>query len=533
MSQQPEHRADTTESHDLDLSQIEKRDSQLWWLAISIIVLLTIAVTAVDTYPMFSGQEGWRSGLGLDNVNNVTIRLSLIVASFLICTYFRECARALLRMNRALVNDLKAGRTAMERKTVELSRMKQLSDVLMSRQDLSSALDIALQMATEVIGADTASVMLMDESRETLRIVAARGISEEIIKETRIKVGEGFAGIVASEGEPIILDSDDMDDRLRALAHRSKTVRSAIICPIKVDGLVRGVINVTNRQDGGKYTKDNLNTVATLAQQASMVIQKIELYEHLELQVVKLQEALDELSRTQNELVQAEKLGCIGQLAGGIAHEINNPLHVMLGRAELMLMNMSDDAPGRRDVQILYDQSERLAKIVQNLLRFARKGDTLSHRRVSIDQVLRDTLELIESQMTTYNIDVVHNHCEGPCDIWGNSGELQQVFLNIILNAYHAMKPSGGRIEISTQIVAQNVEVLFSDTGPGIEPEHLSHLFEPFFTTKAEGEGAGLGLSVSYGIVQAHGGRLEVESNVGAGATFKVVLPPTQVEIAA
>ncbi|MDO8682008.1 MAG: GAF domain-containing protein, partial [Armatimonadota bacterium] len=389
-----------------NLTQIEKRDNQLWWLAITIIILLTFTVTAVDTYPIIGAKGGLRLSLtDLGNVNGVTLRLSLIVSAFLICTYFRECARTLLSMNRKLIVDLEAQKAAMERKNLELSRMKQLSDVLMTSQDLNSALEVALRMATEVIGADAASIMLLDDTRRYLRIVAARGLPDEVVRETRIKVGEGLAGLVAQEGEPMILDSDNLDDKQRPLAHRTTSVLSAIICPIKVEGEIRGVINVTNRRDGAKYTMDNLNIVATLAQQASMVIQKIELYQNLEMQVIRLRETLEELNHTQAELIQAEKLACIGQLAGGIAHEINNPLHIMLGRAEMLLESMAENTQDRKDVQILYDQSERLALIVRNLLRFARRSATNAYSQVKVNEIIAQTLDLVERQMVTDNIE--------------------------------------------------------------------------------------------------------------------------------
>lgn len=512
---------------------IERRNSQLWWLAITVIIVLTITVTAVDTYPML-GNGSLKINLdNISNVNGVTVRLSLILAVLLICTYFRECARSLLKLNRRLVTELQEQRQAMERKNLELSRMKQLSEVLMTRQDLKSALDVALQMATEVVGADTASIMLIDEETQELMIVAAKGLRDDVLRETRIKIGEGLAGLVAQEGEPQILNSDDLDERLKPLAHRTSTVTSAVIMPIKVEDRVRGVINVTNRRDGDRYNRDDLNTIATLSQQASLVIQKIELYESLEQQVARLSQALVELSKTQAELLQADRLASIGQLAGGVAHEINNPLHIMLGRAEMLLDTIPEDSPGRRDVQILYDQAERLSKVVRNLLKFARRGSQGDMGFVDVNTVIAETVELIEKQMTCDNIGISCRLDHALPRVEGSAGELQQVFLNIMLNAYQAMRSTGGKLQIISRKSDNNVEVIFSDTGPGIAKENQSRLFDPFFTTKPEGEGSGLGLSVSYGIVQAHGGRIDVKSKPGDGARFTVVLPMSQTAMAA
>jgi signal transduction histidine kinase len=517
-----------------DLGQVEKRDGQLWWLAITIIVLLTVTVTAVDTYPLYRALRALGINMGnISSINGITVRLSLIVSSFLICTYFRECARSLLRLNRRLVSDLEDQKAAMANKNVELARMKQLSEVLMTQQDLGSALEIALQMATEVVGADRASIMLLDEETQTLRIVAAKGLPDDVVRETRINVGEGLAGLVAQQGEPLVLNNDDLDDRLRAMAHRTDKVRSAVITPIKVEGRVRGVINVTDRRDGGNYDRDDLGTITTLSQQASMVIQKIELYDNLEQQVAMLSEALDQLHRTQAELIQSERLACVGQLAGGVAHEINNPLHIMLGRAEILLDAIPEGSPDRRHAQILCDQVERLAKVVKNLLRFSRRGSQGETDSADINDIVEQTLELIERQMVCNNISVSFSKDTALPPLTVNAGELQQVFLNMMLNSFQAMKPSGGSLEIVTRANDGNVEVIFSDTGPGIASENIAHIFEPFFSTKPEGEGSGLGLSVSYGIVQGHGGQIDVESRPGFGARFTISLPLPQAALAA
>ncbi|MDO8682035.1 MAG: ATP-binding protein, partial [Armatimonadota bacterium] len=171
------------------------------------------------------------------------------------------------------------------------------------------------------------------------------------------------------------------------------------------------------------------------------------------------------------------------------------------------------------------DQSERLALIVRNLLRFARRSATNAYSQVKVNEIIAQTLDLVERQMVTDNIEIVFDRTTDLPKILGNPGELQQVFLNMMLNAYQAMKQSGGRLEIVSHANKENVEVIFSDNGPGIPKEQLTHIFEPFYTTKAEGEGSGLGLSVSYGIVQAHGGRIDVESEVGSGTSFILTLP--------
>lgn len=225
-------------------------------------------------------------------------------------------------------------------------------------------------------------------------------------------------------------------------------------------------------------------------------------------------------------VTQAEKLASIGRLAGGVAHEINNPLMVILGRAELALMDMPEAHAGKADLEIIISETKRIANIVKNLLRFSRQDQQESLLPVEVNETVDRAVELTRYQLTVDNIVVDTSYAPDLPTVMGNAGQLQQVFTNIIINAYQAIGARGGRLLIETGKVAGSVEVRFSDTGCGIPPENLKRIFEPFYTTKAEHEGTGLGLSVSYGIVADHGGSITAESVVGQGSQFTVRLPP-------
>jgi PAS domain S-box-containing protein len=244
-----------------------------------------------------------------------------------------------------------------------------------------------------------------------------------------------------------------------------------------------------------------------------------------------LRDNMEQLKMTQAQLVQAAKLAAVGELAAGVAHELNNPLTSVMGYAELLLGALPPDIPFRGDLEIIAKQAVRARDIVRNLLDFARQSKLQRHP-CDLNQIVQQTLGLIRQHLETSGVVIEEQyapHLE-PVDL--NSGQMKQVFLNLINNAAQAM-PRGGRLRISTAQVGDEALVAVADTGTGIPPDIMDRIFDPFFTTKPVGQGTGLGLSVSLGIVQEHGGRITVESQVKppdqdsgpGGSTFSVWLP--------
>lgn len=227
------------------------------------------------------------------------------------------------------------------------------------------------------------------------------------------------------------------------------------------------------------------------------------------------------------QLTQADKLSSIGLLAAGVAHEINTPLAVISSYAQMLSKQLRGDTRLGPVLDKITQQSFRAADIANGLLNFSRTSTT-EFRDTNLNQVIRDTLSLLEHQFKTAQIELDLNLTEELPAIHGNPGKLQQVFLNLLLNAKDAM-PGGGRLRVAT-IVNGHVEAVIADSGSGIAPEHLKRIYDPFFTTKTtpragERRGTGLGLSVSYGIIQEHAGKIHVESAVGSGTTFLLEFP--------
>ena len=234
---------------------------------------------------------------------------------------------------------------------------------------------------------------------------------------------------------------------------------------------------------------------------------------------------VEELQSTQNELLRAEKLTSLGQLAASIAHEINNPLAGVLIYTQLLSKKVTGDSFKKEEASGYLSKMEsevsRCSKIIRNLLDFARQTEPML-RLVDINQVLGQTLSLVGHQAKIQNIEVIRELSSLP-EVMADFDQLQQIFTNLILNAIQAM-PDGGRLTLRSSVIDSEVRVDVQDTGCGISKENLAKLFTPFFTTKEKSKGVGLGLAVVHGIIERHKGRIKVQSEEGKGTTFSVYL---------
>jgi two-component system NtrC family sensor kinase len=227
----------------------------------------------------------------------------------------------------------------------------------------------------------------------------------------------------------------------------------------------------------------------------------------------------------QAKLAHSEKMATIGRLVSGVAHEVNNPLAAILGFTDLLLENPEVPEPAREDLKIILHETQRTKDIVQDLLSFARQRP-VQRELVQVNTVLRQTIKLRSYDFASHGVEVLEEFEGVLAPALGDSQQLQQVFLNILNNAYDAVQDAGqrGRIKIHTRRHSEMIEVAISDNGTGItDPQRI---FDPFYTTKQVGKGTGLGLSICYGIVRAHGGEIQCWNNEdGPGSTFVVRLP--------
>jgi two-component system NtrC family sensor kinase len=237
----------------------------------------------------------------------------------------------------------------------------------------------------------------------------------------------------------------------------------------------------------------------------------------------------ERLQKAHAQLMRSEKLAALGEMAAGVAHEINNPLGGILLYSNLVLEDIPESSTAQKNMQKIIHQTNRCKRIVQSLLDFARAptGEMLS---LQINDIVLVALNLVKDQSMFHGIEVETRFAENIGEVIGDPSRLEQVFLNLFINAADAMREKGGKLKITTSAVNHMVKVVIKDTGKGIDEAHLPHIFEPFFTTKDPGQGTGLGLSIVYGVIRSHNGIIDVESTPGKGTTFIVSLPASPVE---
>ena len=238
----------------------------------------------------------------------------------------------------------------------------------------------------------------------------------------------------------------------------------------------------------------------------------------------------DETRDIYHQLLQAEKMAALGQTISGVAHELNNPLATILSWAERLSQRTTLEPAVRRGLDTIFSESERAARIVRNLLTFARKRQT-TRAMVDINQVVRETLALRAYEQRVSNVAVIDALAAGLPQVFADGHQVQQVLLNLIINAEQAMLQANGRGVLVLRTWhdpdQESVVLEINDDGPGIPDEVQPKIFDPFFTTKEVGKGTGLGLTVAYAIVQEHGGRIRLESRVNSGTSFYVEMPIT------
>jgi signal transduction histidine kinase len=231
------------------------------------------------------------------------------------------------------------------------------------------------------------------------------------------------------------------------------------------------------------------------------------------------------LNEAHMQLVQSEKMAAFGQLGAGIAHEVKNPLAGILGMTQLSLRKVEQDSTLQKNLLTIEKETKRCKTIIENLLKFARQ-DKVAFTEVDVNSVLEDAITIVSHQLGINQITIERELTGGLPRVWGNANQLEQVFMNFMINSQQALEGRPGTVRLTTRMAdAASIAIEVSDNGPGIPEEIRDKLFEPFFTTKPVGKGSGLGLSVSYGIIKDHYGTIQLESTVGEGATFRVTLP--------
>jgi signal transduction histidine kinase len=306
------------------------------------------------------------------------------------------------------------------------------------------------------------------------------------------------------------------EEGVRSLAAEFEAARVAVLVPLFLDGELMAVLAVGEKVSGQVFEPAEIALLDALVAQTAVALKNARLYQDL-------QQQMDALQRTQQQLVQSAKLAAIGELAAGVAHELNNPLTVILGHAQILRGEADDASPASRKLDAIESQALRAAKITRGLLDFSRRREP-KHEPVSFNELVPRALELISSKLRGRTITVKTDLAEDVPEVRGDADQLTQVLINLAGNAIDAMGDQG-TLTVRTTVVEDDIELEITDTGTGMDSTEVNRIFEPFYTTKPEGKGTGLGLSVTLGILKSHGGSIAVDSTPGRGTTMRVRLP--------
>ncbi|MBI2460051.1 MAG: PAS domain S-box protein [Candidatus Rokubacteria bacterium] len=453
-------------------------------------------------------------GLGLDLIGR---RKDSTEFPIEVSLSYMEAAGSVVAM--AFVTDIT------ERKRAELRLKTQfaVTQILAESGTLRDATPRLLQAVCEGVGWEVGELWALDARAGVLRRAGGwhQPAADLFGFDLRSRVvvlppGAGLIGKVWASGEPALVTDVGADPTFarRQLAAEAG-LKAAFAFPVRAGNEVFGVMAFFSRRPR-QPDHDLLEVMADIGSRIGGYLER--------------RRAEEQLQRQREVLYQGEKLAALGRLAAGVVHEMNNPLGIMLSRIELLLM--AAEGPGvpaevREDLQVLHRNTQRVARVAQSLLSFARHSPS-EHGPVDLNHVVEETMVLVQKAMSADGVRITTALDPALPQLFGDPGALQQVLLNLLTNAREAMA-GGGEIRIETGPAPDRpgwLRLVVSDTGPGIPPELTSRIFDPFFTTKPEG--TGLGLSVSYGIVQDHHGTVDVQSEPGRGATFILSFPALQ-----
>jgi signal transduction histidine kinase/ActR/RegA family two-component response regulator len=408
-----------------------------------------------------------------------------------------------------------------------LAKIKQLTTLYEIGKTLSSTLDLdelfkmALELLKDRWGYVLGGIFFLDKEKDELYIRHIVGRNFEEVKQMRFKVGvDGIVGWVAKTGKLLYVPDVSKDPRY---IPGSPAGKSEVAIPFKIRDQVIGVLDIESNEPRG-FDEEDLKTLSSFVSQMSISIENAQLFSDLK-------KTLQELRQAQDQIIQAEKLRAMGEMASGVAHDFNNVLAVVLGNIQLLLHQLDRLSPEeiREGLKIIERSSKDGAETVRRIQEFTGVRRDREFISLSLNEIITEVVNITQprwkdqTQKKGIQVGLTAQLGEIPL-VMGSPSELREVLTNIIFNAVDAM-PQGGRLTIVTQPQAEDwVEVRIADTGIGMTEEVKKRIFDPFFTTKGV-TNSGLGMSVSYGIIKRHGGEILIESELGKGTTFIIHLP--------
>jgi PAS domain S-box-containing protein len=422
----------------------------------------------------------------------------------------------------------KIAQQQIEKRNIRLDILNSISKTVSSSLNLDEILRSTIDKTLEVLESDSVRIYLLDKKREILKLVAHKGLSAKLINEPFMqyrKPGDGLLGQTIIDGETRLVDNFLRAQDTYVDSIIEEGLHTSAYIPLSTKGELTGVMCVSSHYPI-EFAAGYIEFLTAIGNQIGVAVDHAALYENIKT-------AYEDLKHAQEQIVHTEKLASLGKLAATIAHEINNPLAAVLTYIRLMikLKNRDKFSPERQEdisryLGTMESETARCGEIVKNLLAFSRQSK-ITIKNHNVADIIDKTLSLIAHDLEMKGIQLEKNIEPTLPDVQCDFQQIQQALLNLMYNASDAMV-EGGNLTVAANRKAgaeKFLDVLVSDTGCGIIEEDKEKIFDPFFTTKKEGKNVGLGLSVVYGIVTRHNGKIDVESEPGKGSTFKISLP--------
>jgi signal transduction histidine kinase len=399
--------------------------------------------------------------------------------------------------------------------------------------DKKEVVSISADLVAQYFKYELAAILLMDDEQKFIQGIG--GTQSETVK--RVLAGReflasnGVTGYVFRTGESILIN-DTRQEKLH-VSLKGWEARSEICVALKDGDTILGIIDVESREQNA-FSHNDLISIESLAGILTSVITSANQYQKLQETIrqlraieIELNARMEAQRSAENRLLQAAKLAAVGEMAAGIAHELNNPLTTVTGFSELVLEDLPQDFTYREELEMVSREAHRASDVVRRLLDFSRQGER-TRIRADLNEVVNDVIALTRHLIQTNSVRLTLQLDENLPWVSIDHNQMKQVLLNLIHNALQAM-PKGGELLVNTCAAKREdrdgVIMAVTDSGIGIQPADQGRVFEPFFTTKGDRGGTGLGLSVTYGIVTDHGGTIEISSEPKKGSTFSVWLP--------
>lgn len=402
--------------------------------------------------------------------------------------------------------------------------LQSLGKTFVTNVDFDELTNSVVRDIGEAIGVEKGSLMFLDEEKKEFFVKSAFGVPQETARNVSFKKDDEVIRFL-SRGEFFLREEIGRNPELNKIIRNQKdckekleTLGAYISIPIMFRGELRGILNLERKLSGHIYTGEDFRLLSILTSELAIAMENARLFK-------KQAETVEQLERSQNQLVETEKMVLVGQLSAGISHEIRNPLTSLIGRLKILLSRPNTDSEIKDDLEVIDKQAKRINEITENLLSFSRPSQ--EKKELNMNDIIDQVLNLLKYEMSAGSIKTTKVLSPLLNKIYGNPTSLQQMIVNLIHNAVESMSGKG-ELTIITRNAdgGKEIEIMITDTGVGIPFENLKKIFKPFFTTKSGG--AGLGLFIVYNIVKTHDGRISADSKPGAGTTFTISIPSSK-----